>query len=506
MFPGMAIPTTEQHVRAITPQANRPGADVRSGWSQTRRDDERSRSGARASLGLAALMLTGVTGCATYQPKDLAPAATQAQLESRTLGDAGLKVFLTAHGLPAEAGSWDLARLTLAAFHFNPDLELARAQLLEAEARVRSAEARPNPTFSFTPGYNRDSVAGVTPWILDYALGIPLELAGKLTYRTAEARQQAETARLEVARIAWTVRAGVRRALSGLHAAEATADLWRNQMPLITRAAQLVDLQVKAGEVSPLAVAQARVAVTQAELAARESERGLATARSRLAETIGVPLTALAGVTLSYRGLDEPSAPLDLAEARRWAAQNRSDLLAALSAYAATQSALQGEIARQYPDLSFGPGYQLDQGEGKWSLALGVTLPVFHQNQGPIAAAEARREVAAARFLALQNRALAEVDRAAAYYGASLADLATLKTLRANLEQQARTIQAQQAAGETSRLDLTRAQLELAVSARTELEVQLRVETSLGTLEDAVQRPLPWPESAWRTAARSPSR
>ncbi|MDO8541750.1 MAG: TolC family protein [Opitutaceae bacterium] len=451
---------------------------------------------------LVALTFVVLSGCMTYEPRDLSPATTQAQLESRTLGDAGLKKFLASHGQPAEVESWDLARLTLAAFHFNPELDVARAQLAGAEAGVRSAAARPNPTFAFTPGYNQDSAAGVTPWILDYALDLPLELAGKRTYRTAEAQHQAEAARLEVARLAWSVRASVRRALSALHAAEATAGLWRNQTPLLASAAQLVDLQVKAGEVSPLEAAQARITLNRAELAARESERGLTTARSRLAETIGLPLAALAGVPVSYRGLDEPAAPFEVAEARRWAAQNRADLLAALAIYAASQSALQVEIARQYPDLSFGPGYQLDQGEGKWSLGLGVTLPVFHQNQGPIAVAQARREAAAARFLALQNRVLAEVDRASADYSAALADLATVKSMRANLEQQARTIRAQQAAGETSRLELTRAQIELADNARAELEIRLRVENALGALEDAVQRPLAWPESAWRSSNR----
>jgi cobalt-zinc-cadmium efflux system outer membrane protein len=457
----------------------------------------------KTSFCLATLFAAALTGCVAYQAKDLNPATTQAQLESRSLRDAGLQKFLAAHGQPAGADAWDLARLTLAAFHFNPELEVARAQFAEAAAGVRTAQARPNPTFGFTPGYNKDSAAGVTPWILDYVLDLPLELAGQRGYRTVEAQQQAEVARLEVARVAWSARAAVRRTLGELHAAEAMVEFWHGQKPLLTQAAQLVDLQVKAGEVSPLEAAQARLALSRAELAARESERAVTTARSRLAEAVGVPLAALAEVRLSYRGLDEPSTPFDPAAARLWAAQNRSDLLATLATYAASQSALQGEIARQYPDLSFGPGYQLDQGEGKWSLALGVTLPVFHRNQGPIAAAQARREVAAARFLALQNRVLAEVDRATADYLSALGDLATVSAMRANLDQQAKTIRAQQTAGETSRLELARAQIELADSVRAELEARLRVEQTCGAVEDAVQRPLAWPESAWRGSPRT---
>ncbi len=454
---------------------------------------------------LALTLATGLlAGCATYQPKDLAPAATQAQLERRSLKDEGLQRFLSTHGASSNQ-EWDLARLTLAAFYFSPELDLARAQLAETEAGVRTAGARPNPSLNFTPGYNQDATGGVTPWILGYALDIPVELAGKRTHRTAEARQQADAARLNLASAAWSVRSAVRRTLTELHAAEETAALWRDQKPLLAQAVQLVQLQVQAGEVSSFEASQTRLALNRAELAARESERAVTLARSRLAESLGLPLSALAEVRPSYSALAAPSDPLPLAEARRWAAQNRADLLAALAVYAASQSALQGEIARQYPDLAIGPGYQLDQGAGKWSLSLNLTLPIFHQNQGPIAAAQARRESAAAKFLMLQNRVLAEVDRATSAYTSALGDLDTVKTMRTTLEQQAKTIRAQRAAGETSRLDLTRAQLELAENARAELDAHIRAENALTAFEDAVQRPLAWPESAWRTAARPTS-
>lgn len=452
---------------------------------------------------IAVLLLAG---CASYEPKTFDATATQARLDSRNFENAGLRKFLEAHGEPVDADSWDLARLTLAGFYFSPELEVARARIAEAEAEVRTARARPNPTFGFTPGYNVDAAAGVTPWILDYVLGVPLELAGKRQHRTAEAQHLAVSFQRDLARSAWAVRAAVRRSIIELHGAEATSALWREQKPLLAQAAQLIDLQAEAGEVSPLQVAQARIAVNRAELAVRESERAITLARSRLAESIGVPLGALADIKLSYQGLGDAPALLDSAAVRSWAAQNRADLLAALAVYAASEARLRGEIARQYPDLSFGPGYQLDQGEGKWSLGLGITLPVFNRNEGPIAAAQARREGEAARFLALQNHVLAEVDRASADYSAALADRETVKAIRESLEHQTKTIRAQQAAGETSRLELVRSQIEFADIARAELEARLRLEQALGALENAVQRPLAWPESAWRTAARSDSR
>lgn len=444
-----------------------------------------------------------LAGCATYQPKNLSPAATQGELQRRSLKDAGLQRFLATHGVPpSESDEWDLARLTLAAFYFSPELDLARAQLAEAEAGVRIASALPNPTFNFTPGYNQDATGGVTPWILGYALNLPLELAGNRGYRSADARQQAEAARASLAAAAWTARSAVRRALTDLDAAEGAVLLWREQTPLLAQAAQLIQTQVNAGESPSIEAVQARIALDRATLAAREADRAVALARSRLAEAIGVQLPALADVRLSYRGLANPSAPLAPAEAHRLAAQNRVDLLAALATYAASQSALQGEIARQSLDLAIGPGYQLDQGEGKWSLSLTLTLPLFHQNQGPIAAAQARRESAAAKFLALQHRVLAEVDRTAADYASAFGDLETVKTIRAGLAQQAGAIRAQQAAGEISRLDLTRAQIELADTARAELDARIRAARAVAAFEDAIQRPLEWPETAWRTATR----
>jgi len=455
----------------------------------------------RSPVLFVSLAVAALTGCATYQPQPMDAGTSQARHDSRRLDDAGLRQFLAAHGQPA-GEDWDLSRLTLAGLYFNPDLDLARAQFLEAEAGVRTAAARPNPSLRFSPAYNRDTPAGSSPWILGYALDVPVETAGKRGHRTQEARHRTDAVRFQIASRAWAVRSAIRRALTELQAAEATVELWRGQGLLLADAARIVEAQVRAGDVSELRAAPARIAVHRAELAARESERAARTARSQLAQALGLPLAALGDVRLSFRGLSDAAESGDATAPRTWAAQNRADLLAELAHYAAAEAALQGEIARQYPDLNFGPGYQLDQGEGKWSLGIGISLPVLHQNQGPIAAAMARRDVEAARFVALQNRILAEVDRAYADCAAARGDLATVRAIRENLERQSKRIEAQQQAGESSRLDLVRARIELGDQVRAELDATVRATRALAALEDCVQRPLNWPESAWRTSPR----
>ena len=65
-----------------------------------------------------------------------------------------------------------------------------------------------------------------------------------------------------------------------------------------------------------------------------------------------------------------------------------------------------------------------------------LTLPVFNQNQGPIAEAKANRAKAAAHFLTVQTTAIAEIDRALAGYEAALQKSGTAKSLLENLRKQ----------------------------------------------------------------------
>jgi len=103
--------------------------------------------------------------------------------------------------------------LTLAAFYYQPDLDVARAKWEVAEAGVITAGGRPNPSVGFTPQYNVNAAGGISPWILNFSLDIPLETAGKRGYRIARAEHISEAARLNIAGVAWQVRSRLRRDL-----------------------------------------------------------------------------------------------------------------------------------------------------------------------------------------------------------------------------------------------------------------------------------------------------
>ena len=161
-----------------------------------------------------------------------------------------------------------------------------------------------------------------------------------------------------------------------------------------------------------------------------------------------------------------------------------------MAEYAASQSALRLEIARQYPDIHLGPGYQYDQGDHKFSLSVTAELPLLNQNQGPIAEAEARRAAAAARFVALQAKVIAEIDRAVSGYRVSQETLSTLESLAASQKKQSEVAAAQFKVGAADQLDLLNAQIELGASELLQLNGRVKLQQSLGALEDAVARPI----------------
>lgn len=443
---------------------------------------------AAGPLILAALAVAELSGCARFHERPLATAKVAADFEARTLADPGLRVFLETNHLPGDwpRRSWDFNALSLAAFYFHPDLDVARAQLAGTKAARITAGARPNPTVSLSPGYDTTTPP---PWILGLSFDLPLETMGKRGYRLAQATHLSDAARFRFASTAWQVRSGARKSLLALYAAGESEALLKKQEAIQAESARLLEAQLQAGAVSPFEVTQSRVALNQTRFALNDAEKSAATARVRLAEALGLPLAALDGVALSFEEFQHLPGAAPNAAAQRQALVNRADILGALADYAATQSALQIEIARQYPDIHLNPGYQLDQTDNKWALGLTIELPVLNRNQGPIAEAEARRGESAARFHALQARVLSEIEQAAAGYRVSAKKVASAEALDRDLTALLRAAQGMLEAGEISRIELAQRQLEFTAAALAQLDALVKAQESLGALEDALQSP-----------------
>jgi cobalt-zinc-cadmium efflux system outer membrane protein len=225
-----------------------------------------------------------------------------------------------------------------------------------------------------------------------------------------------------------------------------------------------------------------------------ESQKQEALAMARLAAAVGIPLHALEAVALDFSELDSLPEPVP-ATVLTQALTHRADILGQLAEYEASQARLQLEIARQYPDLSIGPGYEFDQDDHKWGLGVSLTLPIFNQNQAAIETARRQREESAAQFNALQARVIGRLNEALADYTYSLDQYRATRELERETEQSYRLLQQQVSAGAVARSSLVDAELTLNATARQVLEARIGALAALGRLERELQSPADAPDT-----------
>ncbi len=464
-------------------------------------------SGRELNLRWIMVVLVLLTGCAHFEPHPITPAETAASFDVRTLDSPDLRRFLATNEVAPNPSRWDLKALTLVAFYYQPALTEARDQLLAARAAKITAGQRPNPSVSVTPSYDVQIPDNPSPWIVPLTFDIPIETAGKRGKRIAQSGHLAEAAQWNLVGAAWQVRSQIRSALAVLHYARQTESLLAEQEAAQSNVVRLLEGQASAGVVSEFEVTQARIALNTAELAQQDAKGKVSQARVDLAHALGVPVHALAGAEFSFDELDRFPTELTRPEIRQQALLNRADVRGALSEYAASQSALQLQIAGQYPDIHLGPGYAWNNGnagDNSWSVGLTVTLPLLNQNQGPIAEAEAARAQAAAHFLTIQAGAVSQIDGALAGYQAALNQVATARALLGNLQKRLDSVRAQGQAGEMDPLAVAAAQVEFNGGEQDQLDALSKAQQALGQLEDAVQNPLTLPASALQAAEQQP--
>ena len=437
----------------------------------------------------ATLMLAGCS-LQHYQAAPITPATTAAQFEERNLADKGLRAYLEknlVHPItewPPKV--WNLRTLSLAALYFNPEMEAARARVAEADSAIVTAGARPNPTLGVAPGVP-------SPYLFNLDLAIPIETAGKRRYRLESARAMDASARFDLADSAWKVRSAVRSAMLDYDFASRTSELLRGEQVSHQNQIRLLQGRFSVGEIARGEVSVAEIELQKTNLALTTSDNQISEARVALAAAIGIPTAALKSVQLSSGSIDTPPSAEVLSPnaVQRDAVLNRMDVRRALAQYAAAEADLRLQIAKQYPDFEISPGYTYEERNNFFTIGLATTLPIFSRNQGPIAEAEARRKEAGAAFLQKQAQAIAESEQALVQYGAARDEYAEAdQSLRYFQEQRLQPIERAVALGEDDRVTLSLTQIEASSLAEIRLTKLAAVQTALGRIEDAVQRPL----------------
>jgi outer membrane protein, heavy metal efflux system len=439
--------------------------------------------------------LVSLCGCAmqSYRAAPIDPAGSAQSFEARTLDTPALKEYMLAHGYPSSAWPverWGLTELTLLAFHYHPDLQVARAQALAL--RAEAAAAVPRVPLAVTPRIEHHSLRTAeqsSPWSLGFEVQIPLAFAATGDAIRSRYDALAQAADLRIGAAAWDVRSHVRTRLLDLYGNDAEAQLLQGEVRAREALLALLEQRLQAGAASAVEVNSARLALidvrSRLQVARSAGERVL----GALAEALALPLATVRSMQLDYAELQRPAPPPQDAQTRRAALLNRLDIRGKLLEYAAAEAEVRLEIARQYPTISITPGFLWDQGDNIWSLAA-TLVPAVLGNRPAIAAAQARREVEASQFQALQGKVIAQAQSADAAYASLAQALAQAEQISALQAARVQQIERQFEAGYADRVELTAVRLETIAAQRG--AVALRIETlrAQGVLEDALQIPL----------------
>lgn len=316
----------------------------------------------------------------------------------------------------------------------NPQLKAAERNLDLGKGDITIAGAIPNPQlqaqYGFGPVYSQ---AGNPQQIL---LQQTVELGGKRDARINIANAQYQVTNLQLSAQRWDIHNQVRKAYAELAAAEANAESVNTQVALSDKLVLITRKRVEAGVAPEAELLQAKLTRKQLEAQEAQAKGRIQNARIQLNGLFGDPPEA--NTVVSDKGLfnlsvektelaPSPKTALPPVEALvEQAYAKRLDLKATAQQQEVARSQLRLVDAQRVPDLQLGLGYAFttfsnDNPQISGVLTtLGVTLPVFYNQNGEAAKAKAtldqtrlqidasRRQIATTIYASYQTLSVAK--------------------------------------------------------------------------------------------------
>jgi cobalt-zinc-cadmium efflux system outer membrane protein len=454
------------------------------------------------------LVLGALTGCVGYQPAPLELQRSADEFAARRIDAVELRDELM-RVLPRAAASWppqqwDRGELLAVALVRNPQISIAQAEVSAALAHQVTAAEIPNPDLTLQSEYSRQEMH---PWLYGLSLNW-------LLLSTQRLRLQQETARLGTLNMGlnlmeqtWAVRRELVRALSDWEGTRRRLVLLQQLAVAQERLVILEQKRVSAGEDPPSEFVTAEQARLEIEQQLSQVRAAVEVAEAATARALGLPPQTLDDVIFTWTewGAPPPAREEDRRGARERALLSRADLGVAIGDYAIAETGLKLAVARQYPQLTLGPGYYWDHGIAKFPLDIGFTLPV-NRNRGEIAEARAARELAGKRLLALQADISGEIAAAERAEASARASTDSAEGQLETARHQAAQVDLSLRLGASDLRDQVGAEV-LALRAELEvLESRSQLQAARNNLEDVLHAPLSGPElELARSALREPA-
>jgi cobalt-zinc-cadmium efflux system outer membrane protein len=313
------------------------------------------------------------------------------------------------------------------AFARSPVLQARRAEVEQAEGRLRTAKIYPfNP--EVTIGAARREGPIETNTDKGVKLAQEIQIGGQRRLGTAQASAELEAARAQLLREERLLAARVRAAFVEALRTRELLEVERANADLARSLAEVARKRFDSGAVAQMEVNLAQVQVGRAERDLRLAEGAHEVTKTVLAEVVGLDPSQ----PLELDGeLDiPPPRPLPLVEFLAAAEENRADLESFRRSVEAAQARIELSRRQRVPNLELEAFYGREDGTDRLlGGALNIRIPVFNRNQGRIAEAQAayRQTLAETESTELQVRQ--EVAASLARYRANRAASLNLQQL-----------------------------------------------------------------------------
>jgi cobalt-zinc-cadmium efflux system outer membrane protein len=436
------------------------------------------------------LGLTLLAGCAP-RPRDTGRSAVAAGIRERSGFNIGAAELARPSGnttgqppsLAAlrEDHAVDLALRHNSAFHEQlTNLKLSWADVVQAGLV-------PNPDLNLLFALGPKQTEGTLMFPLEF-----LWLRGK---RVGAARAMADQTSERLVQVAMDLIRDVRLAYADLALARERVALLTEAGELRGRVAELAAARVRAGDATPLDAVLARADALRAREEARRLEYDAAISEERLRALLGLGAdrTPIALAALDSSGLGQANVDALVEQA----VADRADARAAVLAVAAARE--RARLARVEFFTFSGIIDANERGSKGFEAGPGMrlALPVFNQNQGVVARADAELERAVRQQATLRDRIILDVREAHARFVQARQDLEAWRTqIRPAMEEAVRLSERAYRAGETPLVTVLEASRQLLDGRGREAQAASDLRRARAELERGVGRRIDAPPDA----------
>lgn len=319
------------------------------------------------------LLTLAIVGCTSYEAKPIDWTEEAAREDVKTIEIKSLTQVETA----ALIGNAELNQLRL------------KAAISDKIAAETGWWNDPEVDFDFMRIVNPDEY----PWIAGVSLAMTIPLSGVPGCEAKAAELYAEAEKEEVRSKENEVAAQARTALVRFVALKMTAARLQTELEdeALLKALDNAERLAAAGEVTTAELSAARRRVHEREHSLASTRREIVEAEGELRSVMGLsPATELILAAEKLHS-DHTVEELALEDPIELVAHPR--VQAALKRLSGDEETLKAEIRRQYPDLKLGPSYSYEDGNDRFGLIAGISLPLWNRNRKAIAEASGARDV-----------------------------------------------------------------------------------------------------------------